>query len=59
MEMGKRTQMLSTAAVHKMLAEMSKEEYGILSNGDSLYDDKETKTRSSDSEPDSSDTESE
>ena len=40
--------MLSTAAVHKMLAEMSNEEYRMLSNDDSLYDDKETKRRSCD-----------
>ena len=51
--------MLSTAAVYKMLAEMRNEDYGILSSDDSLYYDKETKTRSSDSEPDSSDSESE
>ena len=41
-----RPKRISAQAVYKMLGDMSDEEYGILSDDDSLYDEETTRSRS-------------
>ena len=41
-----RPKRISAQAVYKMLEDMSDEEYGILSDDDSLYDEETTRSRS-------------